>query len=64
MHQNLPIIYYSETKEETVTNKDLEKRYYDNKSKLSKETQYINGLKNDFNKVTMSCHETQEHIKK
>ena len=63
MHQNLPIIYYSETKEETVTNKDLEKRYYDNKSKLSKETQYINGLKNDFNKVTMSCHETQEQIK-
>ena len=41
----------------------MEKRYYDNKSKLSKETQYINGLKNDFNKVTMSCHETQEQIK-
>ena len=45
MHQNLPKIYYQETKEEVVTDKDLEKRYYDNKSTLSKQAQYINGLK-------------------
>lgn len=63
MHQNLPIIYYQITEENTVTDKDLEKRYYDSKSTLSKKAQYINGLKNDFNNVTMSCLSTQEQIK-
>ena len=63
IHKNLPIIYYCETKDDIVTDKDLEKRYYDNKSKLSKEAQYINGLKNDFMNVTMSCLSTQEEIK-
>ena len=63
IHKNLPIIYYCETKDDIVTDKGLEKRYYDNKSKLSKEAQYINGLKNDFMNVTMSCLSTQEEIK-
>lgn len=41
----------------------MEKRYYDNKSKLSKDAHYINGFKNDFMKITMICLSTQEEIK-
>jgi GTP-binding protein EngB required for normal cell division len=63
IHQNLPILLVSEEKEVVVTDKDLEKRYYDEKSKLSKQAQYINGLKNDFMHITMSCMNIQEQIK-
>ena len=63
IHQNLPILWVSEEKEDVVTDKDLEKRYYDSKSKLTREAQYINGLKNDFMHITMSCLNTQEQIK-
>ena len=63
IHQNLPILWVSEEKEDVVTDKDLEKRYYDEKSKLSKQAQYINGLKNDFMHITMSCMNIQEQIK-
>ena len=63
IHQNLPILWVSEEKEDVVTDKDLEKRYYDEKSKLSKQAQYIIGLKNDFMYITMSCLNTQEQIK-
>ena len=56
-------IWVSEEKEDVVTDKDLEKRYYDEKSKLSKQAQYINGLKNDFMHITMICLNTQEQIK-
>ena len=56
-------IWVSEEKEDVVTDKDLEKRYYDEKSKLSRQAQYINGLKNDFMHITMSCLNTQEQIK-
>ena len=63
IHKNLPILWVSEEKENVVTDKDLEKRYYDSKSKLTKEAQYINGLKNDFMHITMSCLNTQEQIK-
>ena len=63
IHQNLPILWVREEKEDVVTDKDLEKRYYDEKSKLSKQAQYINGLKNDFMYITVSCMNTQEQIK-
>ena len=63
IHQNLPILLVSEEKEVVVTDKDLEKRYYDEKSKLSKQAIYINGLKNDFMHITMSCMNIQEQIK-
>ena len=63
IHQNLPILWVSEEKEDVVTDKDLEKRYYDEKSKLSKQAIYINGLKNDFMHITMSCMNIQEQIK-
>ena len=63
IHKNLPILWVSKEEENTVTDKDLEKRYYDSKSKLTKEAQYINGLKNDFNKITLNCLNTQEKIK-
>ena len=63
IHQNLPILLVCEDKEEVVTDKDLEKRYYNAKSKLSKEAQYINGLKADFMNITINCMNTQEQIK-
>ena len=63
IYQNLPILWVREEKEDVVTDKDLEKRYYDEKSKLSKQAQYINGLKNDFMYITVSCMNTQEQIK-
>ena len=63
LHQNLPIIYVSKVKVNKVTDADLERRYYDSKSTLDKKTQYINGLKNDFTNITMSCLNTQEKIK-
>ena len=63
IHKNLPILWVSEDQENSVTDKDLEKRYYDEKSKLTKEAQYINGLKKDFMKITMNCLNIQEQIK-
>ena len=63
IHANLPILWRSYEETNTVTDKDLKARYYDNKSKLSKQTQYINGLKNDFDIITMNCLDTQERIK-
>jgi hypothetical protein len=63
IHKNLPIFWVSEDQENSVTDKDLEKRYYDEKSKLSREAQYINGLKKDFMTITMNCLNTQEQIK-
>ena len=59
----MPILWVSEEKEDVVTDKDLEKKYYDEKSKLSKQAQYINGLKNDFMYITVSCMNTHEQIK-
>ena len=56
-------IYYSIIKENSVTDKDLDKRYYDNKSTLSKKAQFINWLKNDFNYITMNYFATKEQIK-
>ena len=56
-------IYYSIIKENSVTDKDLDKRYYDNKTTLSKKAQFINWLKNDFNYITMNYFATKEQIK-
>lgn len=63
VHANLPILWKSFEEENVVTDKDLEKRYYDNKSKLTREAQYIEGLKKDFHNITMNCLNTQEKIK-
>ena len=63
IHQILPILLVSEEKEYVITNVDLKKRYYDEKSKLSKLVQIIYGLKNDFMHITMSCMDIQEQIK-
>ena len=62
-HQNLPIIWVCESKEEIHTDEGLRKRYDNAKNKLSKEVQYINGLKTDFMSIEIKCIETQKEIK-
>ena len=64
MHKNLPYILKWFKIAKKVTNKDLEKKYYNSKDQVSKFEQIMNGLHDELLEMTYECMDIQEDIKR
>lgn len=63
-HKNAPFRIEIKMVKEKTTLKDLEKKFYDSKSNLSRFEQIRNGLYNEFRDIQVKCLKVQEEIKK
>jgi hypothetical protein len=63
-HRNAPFRIEIKMVKEKTTLKDLEKKFYDSKSNLSRFEQIRNGLYNEFRDIQVKCLKVQDEIKK